>query len=191
MQFYYEPGTNKQFRSIKEVNKHLESKQKKIQLTTPLALPENHRHNPETPPVVDLACVSETAKSNLGFGLYLICCLIFYCVYARMQDCGSNIPKKKRSIAAKQRGEISRNDHQELESPPAIDPSNVRVKINKLSFGFYLICCLTIYACMQDSGSNLPRKKRSVDTRKRREITWGFADAETGKRKNLDLNKIR
>lgn len=135
-QFYYEPGTNKQFRSIKEVNKHLESKQKKIQLTTPLALPENHRHNPETPPVVDLAC-----------------------------DCGSNIPKKKRSIAAKQRGEISRNDHQELESPPAIDPTN-------------------------DSGSNLPRKKRSVDTRKRREITWGFADAETGKRKNLDLNKI-
>lgn len=135
-QFYYEPGTNKQFRSIKEVDKHLESKQKKIQLTTPPALPENHRHNPVTPPVVDLAC-----------------------------DCGSNIPKKKRSIAAKQRGEISRNDHQELESPPAIDPTN-------------------------DSGSNLPRKKRSIDTRKRREIAWGFADAETGKPRNLDLNKI-
>lgn len=135
-QFYYEPGTNKQFRSIKEVNKHLESKRKKIQPTTPQALPEDHQHNPETPPGADLA-----------------------------HDSGSNIPKKKRSIATnRRRGEIARNDHQKLESPPVIEPTN-------------------------DSGSNLPKKKRSIATRRRREIAWGLANAETSKPRNLDLNK--
>ncbi|KAK9194992.1 hypothetical protein WN943_003108 [Citrus x changshan-huyou] len=53
-QFYYEPGTNKQFRSFKEVEKHLLSKGQNINPITPNALQENDRQKLETPPVVGL-----------------------------------------------------------------------------------------------------------------------------------------
>ena len=72
MQFYYEPGTNKQFRSIKEIDKQFELKDKKIQSITPQARQENDRQK--------LAHVSEPAKSNLYSGFYLICCLIFFII---------------------------------------------------------------------------------------------------------------
>ena len=95
MQFYYEQGTNKQFRSIKEIDKQFRSikRRKKIQSITPQARQENDRQK--------LGHVSEPAKSNLYFRFYLICCLIFF-YSARMHDSRSIIPKK-RSIANKRR----------------------------------------------------------------------------------------
>ena len=74
VQFYYKPGTNKQFRSFKEVEKHLQSKGQNINRITPNALQENDRKKLETPPVAGLTKVSELSKSNLTFGLYLNCC---------------------------------------------------------------------------------------------------------------------
>ena len=77
VQFYYEPGTNKQFRSFKEVEKHLLSKGQNINPITPNALQENDRKKLETPPVVGLTNVSELSKSHFTFGLYLNCCFQF------------------------------------------------------------------------------------------------------------------
>ncbi|KAK9194993.1 hypothetical protein WN943_003109 [Citrus x changshan-huyou] len=54
VQFYYKPGTNKQFRSFKEVEKHLQSKGQNINRITPNALQENDRKKLETPPVAGL-----------------------------------------------------------------------------------------------------------------------------------------
>lgn len=66
VQLYYEPGTNKQFRSIKEVEKYLQSKRQTIQqITTTQALQETDHQKLELQPVVDLPNVSEPAKPNL------------------------------------------------------------------------------------------------------------------------------
>lgn len=81
LQFYYEPGTNKQFRSFKEVEKHLLSKGQKINPNSPNASQENDQDKLQTQPAVDLTNVSGHLKLNFTFGFYLIVAFKFLKFY--------------------------------------------------------------------------------------------------------------
>lgn len=114
VQFFYEPGTNKQFRSMKSVEKYLESKGQKINPITPKVMQGNEQQKNEMTPLAsipfEISNVSMHANLNsitLGF-LILLC---FICVCQQANSKSPNLEsnnKNKNKNKDKNKKKISR-----------------------------------------------------------------------------------